>query len=149
MDRANYCFSGITWSGLCIDAITLTKSCISRGIYPSTVRAGLSIKYADGDSRHFSVQGEDSGQRILSGAREGIHQTHRCIVGCYHRNKGSYKTIDCILINFARNLLAMWKKREKHEKETDYQSLKLKKSYERFNETLLELHRIMDDTKRK
>ena len=43
----------------------------------------------------------------------------------------------------------MWKKREKHEKETDYQSLKLKKSYERFNETLLELHRIMDDTKRK
>ena len=150
MDRANYIFTNDGWSGLCSDALALTKSCISRGISTGTFRARLSFEHDHGNCCDLSVQGKDTGQRILSSTRKGIHTAHRCISRCYTRDKGNPEKIaSCILVNFIRNMIAMYKMREKHEKETDFQSLKLKKSYLRLNEALCDLNQVLHDRERK
>ena len=150
MDRANYFFTINGWSGLCIDALALTKSCISRGISTSTIRARLSPEYDYGDCCNLSVQGKDTGQGILSSTRKGIHTAYRCISRCYTRDQGNPEKIaSCILVNFIRNMIAMYKKKEKHAKESDFQSLKLKKSYLRLNEALCDLNQVLHDREHK
>lgn len=59
-------------------------------------------------------QGKNIGQKLLSGAREGIDEAYRCSRKCFERHSEVSEVGRCIGVNLIRNIKAMMKKHQRN-----------------------------------